>query len=270
MTKQKIIVGIDYTASSLNALKYAELLAYRSNCELLLFHLFEAPVLYTNSGLYFMSYQSIEKNSKKKLEDYALKNLKASKVEYSLYSANGVFENVIEYLLKKNKVHSVVLGLESKTKINKFIYGTSGTSIVGKVNCPIIIVPESYKKQSIGKSILAFDNAEKLSKTCLKNIKNYINTTQTKLDVFHIKTPLEVFSTKEVIDFKIDEKLVYPVKIKKSSGIVEGIVNTAKSGKTQSIISISRRHSFIYRFFNESHTKEIAFQSKVPVVIIHE
>lgn len=270
MTKQKIIVGIDYSKSSLNALKYAELLAYHSNSELLLFHLYEAPVLYTNSGLYFISHFTLQKDNKKKIEDYAAKHLKNSKIDYSVYSTNGVFEDIICDLQKANKVHSIVLGLESKTKLNRFIYGTSSTSILGKVNCPLIIVPEAYKVHSIGKAILAFDNAHALSKTCLKNLKKYINSTQTKLEVFHIKTPDEILDDKKRLDFKLDEKTIYPIKIKRSREVVDGILNAAKSAKANTIINIPRKHSAIYNFFIESNTKGLTFQSKVPIVTIHE
>lgn len=270
MSKQKVIVGIDYSKSCINALKYADLLAYHSNSELLLFHLYDAPVFFSNSGLYFISSQSVAKTSKDKLKLFTEKNLKDSRVVYSAHASSGVFEDVVKDLAKKNKVQAIVLGLESKTKINRFIYGTSSTSILGKVQCPVVIVPESYKTHKLSKTLLAVDNAEGFSKGCLKTIKSFVNGTQSKLEVYHIKTPFEVFSDKKEQTLKVDANLTYPVKVKKAKEAVDGIVGLSKSLKADAIMSISRKHSFVYRFFNESNSKEIAFRSRVPVVVIHE
>lgn len=268
MKKQKIIVGIDYTKSCVNALNYAKLLAHHSNSELVLFHLYDAPVLYTNSGLYLMSYKSVEKSNKEKLNIFAKKYLD-DKVVYSKIATSGAFKDEVNNLTKSNTIHSVVLGLESKTKMNRFIFGSTTTDVAGKIDCPVIIVPESYKKHALGHAIIAFDNNELPNAKCLQKIKNFINTTQSKISVYHIKTPNEIIENKND-NFKVDNKLSYKIQIKKSKSLVDGIKSVVIQNKANAVIDIARKHSFIYRFFNESHTKEIAFVSKVPVVVVHE
>jgi len=268
MKNQKIIVGIDYTKSSVNALNYAKLLAYHSNCDLVLFHLYESPVLYTNSGLYMMSYQSVKKQNIEKMNLFAKKHLD-EKINYTTITTSGAFKDEVNNLTKSNNIHSIVLGLESKTKINRFIFGSTTTDIAGKIDCPVIIVPESYKKHAVGNAIIAFDNSELPDAKCLHKIKNYINTTQSKINVYHIKTPNELITSKNE-NFKLDNTLAYKIQTKKSKSLVEGITSVVKLNKAQAIINIARKHSFVYRFFNESHTKEIAFASKIPVVVIHE
>ncbi|MDX2174131.1 MAG: universal stress protein [Bacteroidota bacterium] len=268
MKKQKIIVGIDYTKSSVNALNYAKLLAYHSNSELILFHLYDAPVLYTNSGLYLMSYKAVEKSNKEKLNLFAKKYID-DKVAYSTIATSGAFKDEVNGLAKSNNIHSVVLGLESKTKMNRFIFGSTTTDVAGKIDCPVIIVPESYKKHAVGHTIIAFDNSELPNAKCMKKIRNFINTTQSKISVYHIKTPNEIIESKND-SFKIDANLSYKIQVKKSKSLIDGIKSVVTQNKANAIIDIARKHSFVYRFFNESHTKEIAFASKVPVVVVHE
>ena len=55
-SKQSILVGIDFTKSSENALNYAIMLAEKSKAALLLFHVFDTPIVHTNSGAYFVEY----------------------------------------------------------------------------------------------------------------------------------------------------------------------------------------------------------------------
>ncbi|MBS1650834.1 MAG: universal stress protein [Bacteroidetes bacterium] len=269
MKSKKIIVGIDFTKSSENALKYAITLAKHSNSELLLFHLYGSPVALTNSGLYYMNYDNSKPETDKKLQKFAEKIIKSdTSILFKISSSSGLFKTEIEKLIKKNNVHSVVLGLGSKSKINRFIYGSHVTDIAGKINCPVIIVPESYKIHSLGLTLIASDNMQQINNKCIGQIKDFINSTQSKIKVVHLKTPNELIQNKP-------ERLVFgdikvPLITKKSINIVEGITKSVRQFKANTVLCIYRRHSFIYRFFNDSTTKEIAFSSKVPVVIIHE
>ncbi len=52
-----IIVGTDFSQSSLNACQYAASLAQKLICKRSLFNLFEAPVIHSNTGKYEVSYQ---------------------------------------------------------------------------------------------------------------------------------------------------------------------------------------------------------------------
>src|SRR5689334_6704488 len=69
---KRILVGIDYSTSSNNALEYATGLAERSGASLVLFHVYDFPVLHTNAGLYMMDYRAIKREDLARLED--LKN----------------------------------------------------------------------------------------------------------------------------------------------------------------------------------------------------
>jgi hypothetical protein len=65
-----ILVGIDYTKSSENALNYAILLAEKSVSSIMLYHVYETPVVHTYSGAYFVSYPDIDKYNQEKLEKF--------------------------------------------------------------------------------------------------------------------------------------------------------------------------------------------------------
>jgi hypothetical protein len=58
-----IIAGTDFSASSANACKYAALLAQRLKCKLVLFNLFEAPVVHSNIGLYGFFHESLKRTA---------------------------------------------------------------------------------------------------------------------------------------------------------------------------------------------------------------
>ena len=69
-----IIVGLDFSKSSLNACKYAAKLAQKINCKLTLFNLYEAPVIHSNMGMYGYFFKSEKSESESKTNN-VIKNL---------------------------------------------------------------------------------------------------------------------------------------------------------------------------------------------------
>ncbi|MBL7933243.1 MAG: hypothetical protein JNL60_15160, partial [Bacteroidia bacterium] len=62
-----ILAGTDFTKSSVNACRYAALLAQKLNCKLIIFNLFQSPVYHSNAGLVGITLPSIKKDSSDRL-----------------------------------------------------------------------------------------------------------------------------------------------------------------------------------------------------------
>ncbi|MES2679479.1 MAG: universal stress protein [Bacteroidota bacterium] len=265
-----ILAGTDFTSSSLNACRYAALLAHKSNCKLTVFNLFLAPVLHSNSGLYGISYASVKTTSKKRISKLIEKlQEEFPGLKINALATSGVFEDELETFIGSHLVESVVMGLESKTRISKFIWGSHGVKIAGKIDAPVIIVPEKYKEHRINTILLAVDNAEKLHTTSLRNIEKFAKSCKSVIKPLHIRTPDEVIVAPKNRTLKLngDKK---DVEVFKSNNIESGIKKYCAAGKIDLVAVISKKHSVVYNLFNESVTKRVAFAARVPVMAIHE
>ncbi len=196
-TKGTILVGIDFTKSSENALNYAILLAKKSGYGILLFHVFDTPIVHANSGAYFVEYASLKQNFTARLEDYKSKiSVKYPDLAVDVLTTFNSFKGEVEDLVKKKKINFVVIGLETKTKISKFIYGTTGIDISGKIDCPIIIVPEKYKDHKLETITLALDNKHKQHAKELKQFQKFSDLFSCKTSYFHVRTEDELIIEK--------------------------------------------------------------------------
>ncbi len=266
--KNTILVGVDYSKSSENALMYAALLASKTDASLMLMHVFDVPVLHTNSGIYFISYESIQEEHKTHLEKYKqLVTKKYPKMEVKTFVTSLSFKSEIKDLSSSKKIQYVVLGLETKSKISRFIYGTTGLDIAGKVDCPVIIVPQQYKEHKLGKTVLAVDNAEATRSKLFTKFAKFNEVYKTKASYVHIKTEDELNlgikpSKKSKPEIKIDQL--------ESKSFVLGINRYVRENNIDLVTVVSQSHSFIYDLFSERNTKLIAFQSKTPVMSLHE
>lgn len=265
-SNKTILVGIDYTKSSGNAVEYAAMLAEKGNASLMLFHIFDAPVVHTNSGIYFISYKSIKETSETKLENYRdIVKEKHPGLSIEILASSDPFQKEIEDLIRRRKIQYIVLGLETKSRISKFIYGSHGTSIAGKVDCPVIIVPEKYKEHKLTNAVLAIDNLKTANYEVKKKVEEFSSRFKTKINNLHVKTPAEIlFNVKSPKAKKINLEII------EANSLTDGINKYAKDRNADLALIVSQSHSPLYNFFTESNTKTIAFQSKIPVMAIHE
>jgi nucleotide-binding universal stress UspA family protein len=264
-----IIAGTDFSASSLNACRYAAGLAKISKCKLIIFNLFEAPVIHSNVGLYGFSYDSIKRSSQVKA-DKTIKQLKKEfpTVNISSFSTSGAFKDELKYFVKHHRVEAAVMGLETKKRISKFIYGSHGVNLAGKIDCPVIIVPSGYKTHKISKVLIAVDNSEKLQRYSLKGFERFVKDTGTTVHALHVRTEDEIFHP-VTNTMKVNAKKLQ-IETIKAKDIQDGIKKYCAISNIDMVAIISKKHSAFYNFFAESNTKKIAFVSKLPVMAIHE
>jgi len=265
-----IIAGTDFHPSSANACSYAALLAEKLQCKLVIFNLFQAPILHTNSGIYGISYTSVKKTSKKNCDETVKKLLKDfPSLKIGTFVTTGGFKEELQSFMNRHQIQAVVMGLETKSRLSKFIWGSHSVSIAGKLNAPAIIVPERYKDHRLETILVAVDNADKLKSTSLKEIETFSRNAQTKINLLHVWTPEEIFGSVTSLAIKLNKKK-QNVEIQKGKTIEDGIRLYCRDNDVDLVTIISRKHSVFYNLFNESVTKRVAFASKVPVMAIHE
>ena len=264
-----IIAGTDFTPSSINACKYAALLAQKLNCKLTIFNMFEAPVIHSNMGLFGISYTSQRKASENKAEKLIKDILKIfPKLTINELITTGSFNYELQNFSKEHQIEAMVMGLAAKDRISKYIYGSHGINIVGKIECPVIIVPEKYTKHKLQNVLMAVDNNEKLAKSTLSGFEKFVKQAKLKINLVHFRTEEELFHP---LTFKLtfnSKKL--PIEMIKAKDIESGVKRYCSKSNFDLVAIIGRKHSAFYNLFAESNTKKIAFVSKVPVISIHE
>lgn len=265
-----IIAGTDFTPSSVNACKYAALLAQKLQCKLVLFNLFQAPILHSNSGLYGISYASVKKTSEKSSAELAGRLSKEfPSLKIGTLSTTGGFEEELENFIHRHQIQAVVMGLEAKNKISKYIWGSHGVRVAGKINAPAIIVPEHYKDHRLETMLVAVDNGDKLKATSLKSIETFAKILQSQVKLLHVRTPDEVINPAKTVTLKVNKQKL-DVEVHKSKTIEDGIRYFCRDHEIDLVTIISRKHSVFYNLFKESVTKRVAFSARVPVMAIHE
>lgn len=244
-------------------------MAEKLHCKLTIFNLFEAPLVHYNVGLYGISYAAIEENSQAKTLKVVeqLKKL-FPRLEITMFISNGGFKKELKDFIAAHHVQAAVMGLDAKTRISKFIYGSEGVNIAGKIDAPVFIVPEQFKMHKLSRVLLAVDNTEKLGKTSLKGFEKFLIASGADVRLLHVRTEDELLEP-AITSVKLNGKKV-PIHVVSASDIQEGVRKFSKTESIDLVTIVSKKHSAFYNFFVESNTKKVAFSAKVPVLAIHE
>ncbi|MCE3225999.1 MAG: universal stress protein [Bacteroidetes bacterium] len=231
--------------------------------------MFDAPIIHSNMGLYGISYTNDRKQSEKKLiaqQEELQKQF--PKLKINLFVSGGSMKKALKEFTSKHLVEAAVMGLKARDKISKFIYGSHGVDLAGKIDAPVIIVPERYTEHKFQKLLLAIDNSEKLSVKVRTHISRLSKMLKASADILYVRTEDELFVPR-ILDVTLNgaEK---KIEIIDSKDMQTGIKNFVNKKNSDMIMIVSKRHSVFYNLFAESHTKKIAFVSSVPVMSIHE
>lgn len=258
-----ILVGVDFTKSSENTLNYAILIAKQTHSKILLFHALTAPLIHSNSGLFFIAAENLTSGIEKKMKELQIQlSEKHKSVKFEIEITYDGIRNRVAFLSKNHKISLVVLGLEVKNKLMKLLTGTTALDLTGKINCPIITVPQKYKVHHITKMLIALDNKEPIQLKLSNLIHSTIKSLAIETEFVHIVTD------KEAILNSIKYKRINITNFK-SSNFESGLKTYAKKSNADLIMIISHHYSDLHNLFIETNSQKIILSSSIPVISIH-
>ena len=154
---KKILVPLDFSATSVLAFRFACDLAKQNKGEVLALYVVSLPSLpnavLTSVSTFKDSYlKSIHVKSIEKFN--ALKNKYAETIKASLRVERGAVTDVIQKSIIENKISLVVMGTHGTSGLREFIIGSNTEKVVRMAEVPVIAIREYYKPSSIRNIIL--------------------------------------------------------------------------------------------------------------------
>lgn len=261
---RNVIAGTDFSIASVNACRYAAMLAKQIGGKLTLFNLYDAPVVHENAELEKFEHDKNEKQMEKLLaklvDDFPDVN-----INYKL--THGAFIDELSELVKSTGHSILVFGLAPKSWFQRFVYGSHSTALAGKVNTPVIIVPSSYRDHRLKKAIVAVDAKSDIYNAPLKTFSRLLESTNVKLMAVHV-TGSDGKANLPEKTISINEKS-FRINVVPSRSIEKGLNHFTEENNIDLITVLSKSHPVLENVFSESVTKRVAYTAKVPVLAIH-
>jgi nucleotide-binding universal stress UspA family protein len=260
---KNVLVPIDYSDTSLNAAAYAvKMLTGIYGVNMILYHVFE-------------------KAEHAAAADSELKKLKAALFEMGIVKMETVceqdhdFVSCLEKYVRENKTEMIIIGITGRNKIEQTFIGSNTLKIVQKNLCPVLIVPTGAKFVRLKNFSLAADFIQAPSAFAAGVIKNMLSSFFAKLHVvnvnpaYHVSITEEYQKVKSEMDelFKGFEHEFYFIDLFDLQETINLFVN---DHIIDMIITMPKDHSWLSALQGTTNTKRMAYQSRIPVLAIHE
>jgi len=269
---KKILIPYDFSENSEKTLNYGVSLAGEIGADIVLFNVTPYPIVTPEIGLPAFSYVDVMDDSLtelRKLADRLKKEIPSIKNVECFSEMGDITESIAEYC-KVNPVEFIVMGIyRHGTKLMKALIASNAVETSHKTKCTVIVVPPniSYKRPTI----IAFASDENISAKdpSLEKAKIISELFKAELQILHIVPEGHHFTESEVDSTNSKEKPPHKLFIVTDKKISESLLGMLDNKLIDMIVIEPKEHSLFYKFFHESVSKELAFSSPVPVVMIH-
>jgi nucleotide-binding universal stress UspA family protein len=270
----KIIVPIDFSANSKNALEYASALAQATKSTIKLVHIVR-PTTYNAVIVGIMAEEVTEKKAagikeiKQILQEL---NAKYKDVIYDYEIYEGETPAEIIHCATDNNASIIIMGTHGATGFKKIFFGSNTASVIEQSACPVLAIPENYSFK-IPKKIVFATNYHSSDLFVIQQLAKIAEVFASEINVLHIIDD-DTHSDEKLIEIKqflanIAPKIPYSkicYKLFNSKDIPKGIESIIEQEDADIITLSTHKRNTIEKLINKSMTKELSFHTKVPLL----
>lgn len=172
------------------------------------------------------------------------------------------------------KADMIIAGMKGKGKSARKLLGSTVTALAKKTAVPLLVVPEDARFVPpadilLGENIHQNTNIHILDplreltsvfKSKLYALHVIQNGTREYLEILHGRTPLQ----------DLDKTWDIRYEFEMGGNVADRLNNFARTHKIELVVMIPRQHSLPERWFMKSHTREMIFEARLPLLLLPE
>ena len=268
---KRILVPVDFSDYSVEALKVAAQIARKNHCEIVLLHLLELPqqstALYGNGysipEIVFFKNKAIEK-LEELMDSPFLQGINVLESVEFIKVDLGVIDASI-----KNNVDLIIMGSHGTSGFNELLVGSNTEKIVRYSKIPVLVIKKGTNKFKSTNFVFASDFSRETKKPFRKMLE-FAKFFNSKLFLVTICTPSSfktTTATEKIMDdfianFDIEN---YSTHIYNDTNIENGIINFANSVNADLIGMCTHGRTGLAHFYNGSIGEDLVNHASKPV-----
>jgi nucleotide-binding universal stress UspA family protein len=269
-----IVVPTDFSPLADNALKYGMDLATAMGSSLMIVHIYQIPISYSEVPLITISLEEIKKASEERLAElkHNIETITSGKLVVYAESRLGDVGDEIQKLTKTLQPFAVVMGSRGVTGAGKFFLGSNSLSVINSTATPVIVVPPGGKFSPYKKIGLTTDFKDVVDKTPVVPVRALVNFFNAELHVLHVDYKQRNFNPgvpEQTLNLDMLLSGMHPTyDYIENKNVNEGINDFAEKNNIDLIITLPQKHSFLESLFEKSLTRELLHHTHIPVMCI--
>ncbi|TAI47114.1 universal stress protein [Flagellimonas allohymeniacidonis] len=268
---KSIIVPIDFSEQSENALKVAASLAKKSNAELIVLHMLElSPAIMSESG-YIAQEQVVHliKIGEKRFNDFLDKPYLKDVNIVPVIKHYKVFHEVND-VAEKHNADLIVMGSHGTDGLKEIFIGSNTERVVRSSDVPVLVIKKEHEEFSVERFVFACAFKEE-SIPAIKKAIEIAKLFDAELFPVYINTPGDEFLSTEdaysrISNFLDVAKLGLQVEIYNDYTVEKGVLNYSDSITADMIGIPTHGRRGLTHFFMGSIGEDVANHANIPVI----
>jgi nucleotide-binding universal stress UspA family protein len=267
----KILVPVDFSESSINAITSAIEIAKRQNAEIELVNVIETGKIF---GVENMNFANVVSASRSLLESLTNSIVRYNPIKCSYHVIEGVVAEAVSSHAQQNTIDLIVMGTHGASGVRELFIGSNAYALIKKAPCPVLTIPNTGKWLKFNKILFpvrpilnAIDKYDFVSNIIKKNnaeliILGFKNTTDTN-DLKTIEQHIENLKTKLV-----EDEVTATINYYTGDDFISAFWDFQKRLATDLIVITANIDNSFKNLFVGPFTQQIVNHAKVPVLSI--
>ncbi|KKM19325.1 hypothetical protein LCGC14_1656820 [marine sediment metagenome] len=261
---RQILLLTDFSDCALNAIFVAIKLQQKNPCNFILLHTYRLPE--ENHAATINLEKSLQAISK--VSD-------CSQNEFSIQSICGDLASVLRDFIPKYDLDLIIIGATGNSGAEEIFLGSNVVHVLNKIrNCPILVVPQKYNFQSLGKIVLPTEYTHFFSKGQLRSLLSLAETWRSQILIVHVAKAFELsenqIANKNILNDRIGD-IPHSFHTASQTGTVAKTIEDFASHQSADMICLVKySHTFIKKLVQENVVRKVDFHTEIPLLVLPE
>jgi len=271
MKINRILIPIDFSACSINALEYALLLSKFISAEIYILNVHDTAIPMASDSILEMNY---EKNINKKYAQLKQNIPFLGNHHHELNIIKGDTIPTILETARKQRANLIVMGMQGAgNKIGQWL-GSTTFDVIDEASCPVLVIPSEYKFLKPKKLLFATDYIDTEHAKGLDILYWFSEYFDSEIHLLNIGeeendfTPEQSQGAKELHDFFEDTPHAFH--FSQAEDVEQGLNEFMETNQIDLLALMPKKHKVLEKLFQGSLTKIMAHHSKIPLLTFHE
>ena len=279
--RHRILIPTDFSKNAWHAIKYALELYKHNYCNFYILNVFSASNnildsllnLGPGSELYETAKLESENGLAKVLDMLAFVNHDNKKHRFETISSFNNIVEAIKNIVEEKDIKMIIMGTKGKTDA-RIMYGSTAINVMEKVrNCPIIVVPEKSTIKLPKEIVFPTNYKKPIEKQELNHLLGIARNCSASVEILYISEKGEL-DNKQLTNKKILHESFNGVNNafhKLSNMDIPTAINCFVESRGSDMVAfINRKHIFFGSILTHPLVKELGYNSKVPILVMHD
>ncbi len=264
---KKILVPIDFSATSLNALEYAINYVSGEPHQITILHTYEVV---KKTG-YLKSMDNVLESDAERQMSALLKRIK-EKYPEAVFVHKIIKGDAVDVISSYGNSESesfdlVIMGTKGASGLKEVFIGSVAGGVIAYTRAPVVVVPDGCSLKKGSDIVLAVSGLSLSSPKVLDPLREVLETFDAKLRVLHIanETTDSITSVIDLLD-DVQPSVVYAFGEGDINDRINAYIKEANAGL---LCMIRQSRGYFKRIFGKSVTLKQTFDSAVPLLVLH-